>query len=156
MYIDWQCFWRILLFFILRFLCQPKIQIKVIDESDKEVLAGAHAQNHRTGRYGMADEQGLIHIHALSGDSVQVHCLGYNDTMIMIRKDVSDYRVKLNPFLLTPVVIIGSESFHRKAAQGLQNTPMKFLTSVPGLTGESVYGCEEKANLSSHFDGPRV
>ncbi|MBY5957539.1 TonB-dependent receptor plug domain-containing protein [Membranicola marinus] len=119
----------------LSFVRAQNIQIRVTDEKDKEVLSAALAQNQRTGQYGLADEQGLIHIHGLSGDSVEVHCLGYKDTTIIIEKKVSSYKASLNPMVLAPLIV--SESLHKKAAQGLQSTPMKFLTSVPGLTGES-------------------
>lgn len=111
------------------------IQIKVIDEKDKELLVEAHAQNHRTGQYGLADDQGWIRLRAVPGDSVGLHCLGYRDTIIVIREDASDYKVAMDLLVMAQIVI--SENLHRKATQGLQNTPMKFLTQVPGLTAES-------------------
>lgn len=115
--------------------CQT-VTLNVISASNTEPLVQAHAQNLESGRYAVADENGLIRMAALPGDSIQVRYVGYRDTVFMIRENKTEYEVRMKPAVLDEVMVFSEENFNRKASLGLQNIPMEFLETLPGLTGE--------------------
>ncbi|PRD49377.1 TonB-dependent receptor plug domain-containing protein [Sphingobacterium haloxyli] len=110
--------------------------IFVSDSQSGVPIAHANVMNHRTGKTLMTDDAGTCRIVAINGDKLSVSHVAYQDTVFIIIPNITRFEIGLRPRELSAVDIYAGEAFNRRAAQGIHNVPLRFLTSVPTFFGE--------------------
>lgn len=114
--------------------------ITVLDAETGKPLARANAQyldrNENNKPAVETDPSGIVKISARAGDRILISHVAYQDTVLVVKSDRSNYSIGLKHLELNQVVIFADEPFNRKAAQGRQDVPMEFLTAVPSMMGE--------------------
>ncbi len=113
------------------------ITVRVTSAENGKPLYHAYVQNVRTGEMNSADEAGILRMTANIGDSIRLSYVGFQDSIVVVKNDVTFYKIALKIQALETVVIFSEEPFNRRASLGVQEAPMEFLTAVPSLTGDA-------------------
>src|SRR5690606_25647718 len=133
---------RSFLLFIVFWTCGfglwgQSITVRVTSAENGKPLYHAYVQNVRTGEMNSADEAGILRMTANIGDSIRLSYVGFQDSIVVVKNDVTFYKIALKIQALETVVIFSEEPFNRRASLGVQEAPMEFLTAVPSLTGDA-------------------
>lgn len=110
--------------------------VHLTDGTSGVPIAQANVRNIGDGITRVTDESGICRIPAADGDSLLVTHVAFGDTVFRVGHGIPEISVFLRPRELDPVEVMAGKPFNQRAAQGIQNVPMEFLTSVPAFLGE--------------------
>ncbi|GAA5220970.1 TonB-dependent receptor plug domain-containing protein [Membranihabitans marinus] len=102
-----------------------------------EALYLAYIENKSDHSYVNTDAAGKAHLITHIGDSIKVSYVGFKDSLFQIKEVAPQLNIALTNQELATIVIYGQEAYHRNAANGHQDIPMEFLSSLPSFIGTS-------------------
>lgn len=115
---------------------------KIIDSSNGEPIVGATIFQQQSHLGTVSNEIGYFSmvLPQKSNDSIIVRCIGYNTKIILLKKDLSVYDIKLSPASFTTKEVTVKGKFNimnvRNAQVGAHSLSPKEIEYLPSLGGE--------------------
>ncbi|GAA5221125.1 TonB-dependent receptor [Membranihabitans marinus] len=102
-----------------------------------EALYLAYVENKTRKTIVNTDESGRAQLDLHVKDTIKISYVGYRDSIWVVENQFDIIYIPLSAQELEAIVIFGKEAHHKRAAQGYQDIPLEFLTSVPSMTGDA-------------------